>query len=160
MSGLLFTPLLGVPMHSALDICVAWAIMGIFMCKTFWPRPMLSSPHQASDTGSITGQKGLTLTLSLKPGNRAPRGSLVGLGLPSSRTRVDISVRRVWRTRACGAAKPWKISGVENFCRAPAETIETLAIFRPVTKILPTKRPPFWGPKTDPKMEATHSVSI
>ena len=61
---------------------------------------------------------------------------------------------------ACGAAKPWKSSGMENFCRARAETIEPVAIFRPVTKILPTKRPPFWGPETDPKMEATHSVSI
>ena len=49
---------------------------------------------------------------------------------------------------------------MENFCRARAETIEPVAIFRPVTKILPTKRPPFWGPETDPKMEATHSVSI
>ena len=49
---------------------------------------------------------------------------------------------------------------MENFCRVRAETIETLAIFRPVTKILPTKRPRFWGPETDPKMEATHSVSI
>ena len=49
---------------------------------------------------------------------------------------------------------------MENFCRVRAETIETLAIFRPVTKILPTKRPPFWGPETDPKMEATRSVSI
>ena len=41
-----------------------------------------------------------------------------------------------------------------------AETIEILAIFRRVAKILPTKRPPFWGPETDPKMEATRSVSI
>ena len=81
-------------------------------------------------------------------------------GLPSSRTCVAINVRRVWRTSACGAAKPWKSSGVENFCRVRAETIQTLAIFRPRTKILPTKRPPFWGPETDPKMEATHSVSI
>ena len=76
------------------------------------------------------------------------------------RTCVAINVRRVWRTSACGAAKPWQSSGMENFCRVRAETIETLAIFHPVTKILPTKRPPFWGPETDPKMEATHSVSI
>ena len=74
---------------------------------------------------------------------------------------------------------------MENFCRVPAETIEPLAIFRPVTlkfcrqngprfgvtpkwrpliqsqfDLLVSGRPPFWGPKTDPKMEATHSVSI
>ena len=56
-----------------------------------------------------------------------------------------------------------------NFCRIRAETIEPLAIFRPVTlkfcrqngpRFGVQKRPPFWGPKTDPKMEATHSVSI
>ena len=38
--------------------------------------------------------------------------------------------------------------------RIPAETIETCTIFRPAAKILPTKRPPFWGPKTDPKTGA------
>ena len=40
---------------------------------------------------------------------------------------------------------------MENFCRVRAETIETLAIFRPVTKILPTKRPPFWDPRNGPQ---------
>ena len=30
-------------------------------------------------------------------------------------------------------------------CRVPAETIETCTIFCPAAKILPTKRPPFWG---------------
>ena len=81
-------------------------------------------------------------------------------GLPSSRTCVDINVRRVWRTSTRGAAKPWKPSGMGNFCRVHEETIETCAFFRSVTTILPTKRPPFWGPKTDPKMESIHSVSI
>ena len=35
LSGLLCTPLLGVPMQSALDLCVARAMYGTFMCKTF-----------------------------------------------------------------------------------------------------------------------------
>ena len=50
-------------------------------------------------------------------------------GLPSSRTCVDISVRRVWRTSTRGAAKPWKPSGMGNFCRVHEETIETCAFF-------------------------------
>ena len=33
-------------------------------------------------------------------------------------------------------------------CRVPAETIETCTIFCPAAKILPTKRPPFWGLKS------------
>ena len=67
--------------------------------------------------------------------------------------------------------------GVENKCLRRCKTMEkqrhrkllsrtcrnnrTSCYFSPGDlKILPTKRPPFWGPKTDPKMEATHSVSI
>ena len=67
--------------------------------------------------------------------------------------------------------------GVENKCLRRCKTMEkqrhgkllsrtcrnnrTSCDFSPGDlKILPTKRPPFWGPKTDPKMEATHSVSI
>ena len=42
---------------------------------------------------------------------------------------VDISVRRVWRTSTRGAAKPWKPSGMGNFCRVHEETIETLCFF-------------------------------
>ena len=81
-------------------------------------------------------------------------------GLPSSRTCVAINVRRAWRTSACGAAKPWKSSGMENFCRVPAETIEPLAIFRPVTlKFLPTKRPPVLGSKNGPQ-NGGHSFSL
>ena len=66
--------------------------------------------------------------------------------------------------------------GVENKCLRRCKTMEkqwhgkllwrtcrnnrNSCYFSPVTKISPTKRPPFWGPETDPKMEATHSVSI
>ena len=80
-------------------------------------------------------------------------------GLPSSRTCVDINVRRVWRTSTRGAANPWKPSGMGNFCRVHEETIETCAFFRSVTTILPTKRPPFWGPFLDPK-NGVHSFSL
>ena len=55
---------------------------------------------------------------------------------------------------ARSAAKPWKPSGMENFCRVPAETIETYAIFRPVTKMLPTqKRTPKWSPFTQSEFD-------
>ena len=43
---------------------------------------------------------------------------------------------------------------MQNLCRVPAETIETCTIFCPAAKILPTKRPPFWGPFLDPKTGA------
>jgi len=74
-------------------------------------------------------------------------------GLPSSRTCVDINVRRVWRTSTRGAAKPWKASGMGNFCRVHEETIETCAFFRSVTTILPTKR--VFGPQN-----GVHSFSL
>ena len=64
---------------------------------------------------------------------------------------MAINVRRVWRTSACGAAKPWKSSGMENFCRVRAETIETLAIFCPVTKFCQQNGPRFGVQKRTPK---------
>ena len=47
---------------------------------------------------------------------------------------------------------------MENFCRVRAETIETLAIFRPVTEILPTKRPRFGVQKRT--QNGGHSFSL
>ena len=74
------------------------------------------------------------------------------LFLNCSRTCVAINVRRAWRTSACGAAKPWKSSGMENFCRVRAETIEPLAIFRPVTlKFCRQNGPRFGVQKRTPK---------
>ena len=52
-----------------------------------------------------------------------------------------------------GKAAAWKTSV------ARVQKHRNSCYFCPVTKILPTKRPPFWGPETDSKMEATHSVS-
>ena len=42
-------------------------------------------------------------------------------------------------------------SGMRNFCRVPAETIETCTIFRPAAKILPTNGPRFGVQKRTPK---------
>ena len=71
----------------------------------------------------------------------------------SSRTCVDINVRRVWRTSTRGAAEPWKPSGMGHFCRVHEEAIETCVFFffRSVTTILPTKRPRFGVQKRTPK---------
>ena len=49
------------------------------------------------------------------------------------------------------AAKPWKPSGMQNFCRVPAETIGTCTIFCPAAKILPTKRARSGVQKRTPK---------
>ena len=94
-----------------------------FSNLTGFPNFLLLQGIEKSDfSGPQTGPKTLAKT------GLATEG-------PSSRTCVDTNVRRVWRTSACGAAKPWRPSGMENFSRVPAETIETLAIFRLVTKI-------------------------
>ena len=42
-------------------------------------------------------------------------------------------------------------SGMQNFCRVPAETIETCTIFRLTAKILPTNGPRFGVRFLDPK---------
>lgn len=55
LSGPLFTPLLGVPMQRSLDLCVAWALYGTLMRKTFWPRPETSRPN--SETAGIQWPK-------------------------------------------------------------------------------------------------------
>ena len=79
--------------------------------------------------------------------------------LNSSRTCVAMNVRRVWRTSACGAAKPWKSSGMENFCRVRAETIEPLAIFRPVTLKFGRQNGPRFGVQKLESFEpSSHSV--
>ena len=34
-----FTPPIGVPMEHSLDLAVAWALFGRYMCRQFWPMP-------------------------------------------------------------------------------------------------------------------------
>ena len=43
-----FTPLIGVPMEHSLDLAVAWALFGRYMCRQFWPMPEGAS--STSDT--------------------------------------------------------------------------------------------------------------
>ena len=38
--GSLFTPLVGVPMETSLDLAVVWALYGTYMCRQFWPIPL------------------------------------------------------------------------------------------------------------------------
>lgn len=42
--GTMFTPLVGVPMASSLDLVMVWAVYGRFMRKTFWPMPSTNPP--------------------------------------------------------------------------------------------------------------------
>ena len=54
-------------------------------------------------------------------------------------------------------------SGMQNFCRVPAETIETCTIFRPTAKILPTNGPRFGsrnGPQNGGQVVRTQANQI
>ena len=33
----------GVPMRTALDLCIVWSLYGLYMCKHFWPCPAMST---------------------------------------------------------------------------------------------------------------------
>ena len=76
-----------------------------------------------------------------------------------NRKLVGINVRRAWRTIAGGAAKPspggtqWPAVCRQNFCRVPAETIETCTILHsPDGKnFVPTNGPRFGIQKRTPK---------
>ena len=52
INGTMFTPFVGVPMQSALDLCVVWSLYGLYMCKNFWPCPQ-SNPAGHADGGSL-----------------------------------------------------------------------------------------------------------
>ena len=49
----MFTPFVGVPMQSALDLCVAWSVYGLYMCQNFWPR-LWSNLEQVGSAVSVT----------------------------------------------------------------------------------------------------------
>ena len=68
--------------------------------------------------------------------------------LNCSRACADIHACRAWRRIARGAAKSWKPSGMQNLSRTRGNN-RNLHYFCPAAKILPTKRPPFWGPFLD-----------
>ena len=65
--GSLFTPLIGVPMEHSLDLAVAWALYGTYMCYQFWPMPV----------GASSDQQHLT---SIKWPKRAHPGALTDAG--------------------------------------------------------------------------------
>ena len=43
INGTLFTPFVGVPMRTALDLCIVWSLYGLYMRKHFWPCPATSA---------------------------------------------------------------------------------------------------------------------
>ena len=50
ISGTMFTPFVGVPMQTALDLCIVWSLYGLYMCKNFWPCPAnnAAQPNESS----------------------------------------------------------------------------------------------------------------
>ena len=42
ISGTMFTPFVGVAMQTALDLCMVWSLYGLYMCKHFWPSPVIT----------------------------------------------------------------------------------------------------------------------
>ena len=72
---------------------------------------------------------------------------------------MDINVRRVWRTSTRGAAKPWKPSGMGNFCRVHEETIETCAFFSLGDNNFADKTTPGLVSKNGPQSRV-HSLSL
>ena len=79
-------------------------------------------------------------------------------GLPSSRTCVDISVRRVWRTSTRGAAKPWKPSGMETSV-AYMKKQSKLVLFSLGDHNFADKTTPVLGSKNGPQ-NGVHSFSL
>ena len=37
INGTMFTPFVGVPTRTALDLCIVWSLYGLYICKHFWP---------------------------------------------------------------------------------------------------------------------------
>ena len=52
VNGTMFTPFVGVPMQTALDLCMVWSLYGLYMCKHFWPCPV-TNPNGLGPGGAI-----------------------------------------------------------------------------------------------------------
>ena len=52
ISGTMFTPFVGVPMQTALDLCMVWSLYGLYMCKHFWPSPV-TTPSELGPGSAI-----------------------------------------------------------------------------------------------------------
>ena len=102
-------------------------------------------------------QKSCPLTAPKPSAKNAVDSRVAKVGLPSSRTCVGINVRRVWRTIARGAAKPWEPSGTGVCETRTSGNNRHLHYFSTGGKNFADKRPPFWGPETDPKTGAKSS---
>ena len=111
-------------------------------------------------SGSRRVRKSCPLTAPKPSAKNAVDSRVAKVGLPSSRTCVGINVRRAWRTVARGAAKPWEPSG-PAVCKTSVAYLrkqsKLLHYFSPGGKNFADKRPPFWGPETDPKTGAKSS---
>ena len=52
ISGTMFTPVVGVAMQTALDLCMVWSLYGLYMCKHFWLSPVIT-PNEIGPGSTI-----------------------------------------------------------------------------------------------------------
>ena len=52
INGTMFTPFVGVPMQTALDLCIVWSLYGLYMCKNYWPCPT-ANPAGHEEGGTL-----------------------------------------------------------------------------------------------------------
>ena len=52
ISGTMFTPFVGVAMQTALDLCMVWSLYGLYMCKHYWPSPVIT-PNELGPGSTI-----------------------------------------------------------------------------------------------------------
>ena len=84
INGTMFTPFVGVPMRTALDLCIVWSLYGLYMCKHFWPCLAMSTADLGPG-GAIRWPRQSHPGALTPAGQGEPRGSPVGLGPPSNR---------------------------------------------------------------------------
>ena len=97
INGTMFTPFVGVPMRTALDLCIVWSLYGLYMCKHFWPCPEMSRADPGPGDTTIRWPRqshpGALTPAGPQPDRSEPRGSPVGLEPPSNRECSPCSQR-------------------------------------------------------------------
>ena len=121
-------------------------------------RDQLTDQEQCEAAKRITTRAKILSIDGPKPSAKNTVDSRVAkVGLPSSRTCVGINVRRAWRTIARGAANHGNPAVCKTSVAYLRKQSQLALFFARRQKISPTKRPPFWGPETDPKTGAKSS---
>ena len=68
-------------MENSLDLVMVWALYGTYMCKTFWPRPVMptNSPAMAAELRPLRWPKKAHMVPFPRPVGSVRPGSLAGL---------------------------------------------------------------------------------